>query len=134
MDAGSALVASVPGTLAFVFAVAFLRAQGHSDLDVMTTIGRRLAHDPYAAVGAGLIALLALGAVEAVLLAAVWGAIWTLWGPEAWPIAPLQGALMGLAQSTLWLALARTRRRWLPLFLGTMAFGAAMGAFYSPGI
>lgn len=133
MDLGSALVASLPGTVAFALAIGLLRARRRTDLDPLGALGQRVAHDPHAAIAAGLVALLALGAVDALVLAAVWGAVWTLWGPATWPIAAPQGAVMGAAQSAVAFAHPGTRRRWLALLLGSTAFGAAMGLFYSPG-
>lgn len=129
MDVGSALVASLPGTAAFAIALGVLRARRGTDLDPIAALGELLTQEPHAALAAGAVALLALGALEALFLAAIWGL-------TGWPIAPLQGGLMGGTQGLAALALprARSRRRWPAVALGLVAFGAATGMIYSPGI
>src|SRR3989442_15960841 len=94
MDAGSAIVASVFSTLAFLLVVTALRRLGRRELDVVLGLGGRIVHDPSAAFVSGVIAVVAIGMVEALAFAAVWGLIWSTAGPAAWPIAPAGGAVM----------------------------------------
>src|SRR3989442_3335223 len=94
MDAGSAIVASVFSTLAFLLVVTALRRLGRTELDVVLGLGGRIVHDPSAAFVSGVIAVVAIGMVEALAFAAVWGLIWSTAGPAALPIPPPEGAGM----------------------------------------
>ncbi len=127
MDAGSAILAAIPATLAFLAVVTALRRIGRTDLDVVLGLGRRIAQDPSAAFPTGLVAAVALGALGALVLAMVWDL-------TGWPIAPLQGTLMSLL---LWPLAQRAVRpvRGGPraLFLALVGYGVILGFVYSPG-
>lgn len=128
MDAGSALLASVFATLAFLVVLALLRRTGRSQLEPSDSIGRRVSPEPRAAFVAGVAIIVVAGAAEALLLAEVWAL-------TAWPIAPLQGSLMTLVQWPLaWSAVSRTRGAGRSLFLGMLAYGITLGMIYAPGI
>ncbi len=127
MDAGSAILAGVVATLAFLLVVTALRRARRTELDVVLTLGHRVAPDPFAAFVAGIVALLAIGALEAIVLAAVWGV-------TGWPIAPLQGALLTIVQWPLArVGVGAVRGGPLALFLGMLGYGAALGIVYVPG-
>lgn len=128
MDAGSALLASVVATVVFVLVLTALRALGRTELDVILAIGRAVSHDREGAFVAGVISAVALGALEALALAAIWGL-------TGWPIAPLQGSLMALAQWPIAQRAVRPVRGGpAALFLAMLGYGATLGLVYAPGI
>ncbi len=135
MDAGSAILASVVATVVFLLVLTALRRAGRTELDVVFALGNRVAGDPPAAFVAGIVAIVSIGAVEALALAAVWGGVWSTLGPAAWPIAPPQGALMTIAQWPLARHAVRDLRGGpLALFLAMLAYGVTLGMVYVPGI
>ncbi len=135
MDAGSAIVASVFATLVFVLVIAGLRRLGRTDLDVILGLGQRIAREPAAAFLAGVIAVIGIGMLEGLALAAIWGTIWLTFGPPALPIAPLQGALLAAVQWPLArIAVRQTRGGSAALLMAMLGYGGTLGLVYAPGI
>ncbi len=127
MDLGSVLLGGAVATAGAAIVHALLRDEAR---DALMALGTRASDDPLTAYAAGIVVHVSAGLGWAVAFAAVWRF-------TGWPIAPLQGVLLGLARWALaerrLRSPSRTARETRASLAAHVAYGALLGLCYRPG-
>ncbi len=127
MDLGSVLLGGALATAGAALVHALLRDERR---DALMDLGTRASNDPLTAYTAGIVLHAAAGLGWAVAFAVVWSA-------TGWPIAPLQGVLLGLVRWALaerrLRSPSRTAREKRASLAAHVAYGALLGLAYRPG-